>query len=115
MVVRKKKEIPEDDNTQIALTDITSMSPADKTRCRCHIEFQTTENGLCGHSLEEAIRNVNRTYYGLGDTPTEDDLEFSGKKKTDFALNLICECEDYAVPAYIKNGLVWLNDQQVLV
>ena len=113
--VRKKKEIPEDDNTQIALTDITSMSPADKTRCRCHIEFQTTENGLCGHSLEEAIRNVNRTYYGLGDTPTEDDLEFSGKKKIDFALNLICECEDYAVPAYIKNGLVWLNDQQVLV
>ena len=113
--VRKKKEIPEDDNTQIALTDITSMSPADKTRCRCHIEFQTTENGLCGHSLEEAIRNVNRTYYGLGDTPTEDDLEFPGKKKTDFALNLICECEDYAVPAYIKNGLVWLNDQQVLV
>ena len=113
--VRKKKEIPEDDNTQIALTDITSMSPADKTRCRCHIEFQTTENGLCGHSLEDAIRNVNRTYYGLGDTPTEDDLEFSGKKKTDFALNLICECEDYAVPAYIKNGLVWLNDQQVLV
>lgn len=113
--VRKKKEIPEDDNTQIALTDITSMSPADKTRCRCHIEFQTTENGLCGHSLEEAIRNVRRTYYGLGDTPTEDDLEFSGKKKTDFALNLICECEDYAVPAYIKNGLVWLNDQQVLV
>lgn len=113
--VRKKKEIPEDDNTQIALTDITSISPADKTRCRCHIEFQTTENGLCGHSLEEAIRNVNRTYYGLGDTPTEDDLEFSGKKKTDFALNLICECEDYAVPAYIKNGLVWLNDQQVLV
>ena len=113
--VRKKKEIPEDDNTQIALTDITSMSPADKTRCRCHLEFQTPENGLCGHSLEEAIRNVSRTYYGLGDTPTEDDLEFSGKKKTDFALNLICECEDYAVPAYIKNGLVWLNDQQVLV
>lgn len=82
--VRKKKEIPEDDNTQIALTDITSMFPADKTRCRCHIEFQTTENGLCGHSLEEAIRNVNRTYYGLGDTPTEDDLEFSGKKKNRF-------------------------------
>lgn len=104
--VRKKKEIPEDDNTQIALTDITSMSPADKTRCRCHIEFQTTENGLCGHSLEEAIRNVNRTYYGLGDTPTEDDLEFSGKKKTDFALNLICECEDYKFSplCYIKPG-----------
>ena len=112
--VRKNKGLPEDDKTQIALTDITSMSPADKTRCKCHIEFQTTENGLCGHSLEEAIRNVNRAHYKLGDTPTEDDLEFSGKSKTDFALNLICECEDYAIPAYIKDGLVWLNDQRVL-
>ena len=111
--VRKNKGLSADDNTQIALTDITSMSPADKTRCKCHIEFQTTENGLCGHSLEEAIRNVNRAHYELGDTPTEDDLEFSGKSKTDFALNLICECEDYAIPAYIKDGLVWLNDQRV--
>lgn len=112
--VRKIKGLSAEDNTQIALTDITSMSPADKTRCKCHIEFQTTENGLCGHSLEEAIRNVNRAHYELGDTPTEDDLEFSGKSKTDFALNLICECEDYAIPAYIKDGLVWLNDQWVL-
>ena len=112
--VRKNKGLSADDNTQITLTDITSMSPADKTRCKCHIEFQTTENGLCGHSLEEAIRNVNRAHYELGDTPAEDDLEFSGKSKTDFALNLICECEDYAIPAYIKDGLVWLNDQRVL-
>ena len=112
--VRKNKGLSADDHTQIALTDITSMSPADKTRCKCHIEFQTTENGLCGHSLEEAIRNVNRAHYELGDTPTEDDLEFSGKSKTDFALNLICECADYAIPAYIRDGLVWLNDQRVL-
>ena len=112
--VRKNKGLSADDNTQITLTDITSMSPADKTRCKCHIEFQTTENWLCGHSLEEAIRNVNRAHYELGDTPAEDDLEFSGKSKTDFALNLICECEDYAIPAYIKDGLVWLNDQRVL-
>ena len=47
-------------------------------------------------------------------SPTEDDLEFTGKSKTDFALKLICECEDYAIPTYIKDGLVWLNDQRVL-
>ncbi|CDD27910.1 uncharacterized protein BN815_00055 [Firmicutes bacterium CAG:94] len=112
--VRKNKGIAEGDDTKIALTDITSMSPADKTRRKCHIEFRTTEDGLCGHSLEEAIRNVNRTHYGLGASPTEDDLEFTGKSKTDFALKLICECEDYAIPTYIKDGLVWLNDQRVL-
>lgn len=112
--VRKNKSLSDDDDTKIALTEITSMSFAAKTRNKCHIEFQTTEAGLCGHSLEEAIRNVNRIHYELGDSPTEDDLEFSGKCKTDFALKLIYEYADYTIPAYIKSGLVWLNDQKVL-
>lgn len=111
---RKNKGLSEDDNTQIALTDITSMSPDEKTRCKCHVEFQTTEDGLCGRSLEEAIRNVNREYYDLGESPTENELKFSRKSKTNFALDLICECEDYTIPDYIKKGLIWLNDQRVL-
>lgn len=112
--VRKNKGLSENDNTQIPLAEITSMSPVDKTRCKFHIEFQTKENGLCGHSLEEAIRNVNRGYYGLGDSPTEKNIEFSKKRKTDFALDLICNNENYIIPSYIKDGLVWLNDQQTL-
>lgn len=112
--VRKNKELSEDDKTKINLADITSMSFTDKTRGKCHIEFQTMENKLCGHSLEEAIRNVNRSHYGLGDSPNEDELEFSGKCKTDFALKLIYECTDYNIPAYIKSGLIWLNNQKVL-
>ena len=112
--IRKNKGLPEDDDTKITLTEITSMSPADKTRRKCHIEFQTIEDGLCGHSLEEAIRNVNRAHYELGDSPTEDELEFPGKSKTDFALDFIYKCEDYTIPAYIKDGLVWLNNQRVL-
>ena len=112
--IRKNKGLPEDDDTKIELADINSMSQADKTRDRCHIEFQTRELGLCGHSLEEAIRNVNRTYYGLDNNINEDDLEFTGKSKTNFALGLIYECDDYVVPEYIESGLAWLNDQQVL-
>ena len=111
---RKKKRLSEDDAPIIALSKITSMSSEDRTICKCHIEFQTKEYGLCGHSLEESIRNVNRTHYELGDSPTEDDLEFKGKSKTDFALDLICNCENYVIPTYIKDGLVWLNEQQVL-
>lgn len=45
---------------------------------------------------------------------SEEDLEFKGKSKTDFALDLICECSGYCVPDYIKSGLKWLNDQRVL-
>ena len=90
------------------------MTLDDKTRDKCHIEFQTSENGLCGHSLEEAIRNVNRKHYGLGDNISEDDLEFTGKRKTDFALNLNYEYDDYCIPENIKSGLTWLNNQRVL-
>ena len=112
--VRKNKGIDEDDKTLIDISEITAMSADAKTIGKCHIEYQTTENGLCGHSLEEAIKNVNRSHYGLDDTATETDLEFDEKSKTDFALELIYECEDYKIPAYIRSGLVWLNNQKVL-
>lgn len=111
--IRKNKDLPEDD-TKIDLAEIIAMDSSAKTRNKCHIEFQTSEQGLCGHSLEEAIRNVNRTYYGLRKGITEDKLEFKGKSKTNFALNLIYECKNYTIPAYIKSGLKWLNDQKVL-
>ena len=112
--VRKNKGIDADDKTLIDIKEIIAMSNDAKTIGKCHIEYQTTENGLCGHSLEEAIRNVNRSHYGLDETDTEIDLEFAEKSKTDFALKLIYECEDYTIPAYIRSGLVWLNNQKVL-
>lgn len=112
--VRKNKGLDEKDKSLIDISEITAMSADAKTIGKCHIEYQTTENGLCGHSLEEAIKNVNRSHYGLSDTATETDLEFDEKSKTDFALKLIYECEDYTIPAYIRLGLVWLNNQKVL-
>ena len=111
---RKSKGLSEDDKGKIPITEITSMTADEKTNGKCHLEFQTKEQGLCGHSLEEAIRNVNRAHYELEDTITEDDIEFSGKSKTDFALDLVYECDDYTIPAYIKSGLKWLNEQKIL-
>lgn len=111
--MRKLKNLSE--KSKIALNDIIALKDGEKTMGKCHIEFQTKEQGLCGRSLEEAIRNVNRTHFGLSVTPLEEELEFKGKSKTDFALKLICENPDYIIPQYIKNGLIWLNDQKVLV
>ncbi len=112
--VRKNKGLPENDTSKIDLTEIVAMTQDAKTRGKCHIEFQTTENGLCGRSLEEAIRNVNRKHYNLGKKISDKKLEFKGKSKTDFALDLIYGCSDYCVPGYIKSGLTWLNNQRVL-
>lgn len=111
---RKIKGLSEDDKGKIPITEITSMTDDEKTKGKCHLEFQTKEQGLCGHSLEEAIRNVNRAHYELKGTITEGDIEFSGKSKTDFALDLVYECDDYTIPAYIKSGLKWLNEQKIL-
>lgn len=101
------------DSSTISLADVVSLTKDQKTIGKCHIEFQTKENGLCGRSLEEAMKNVNRDCFGLSDSITEDDLVFKGNK-TDFALDFVCKNPDYAVPQYIETGLVWLNDQNVL-
>ena len=90
------------------------MDAEKKTQKQCHIEFQTEEHGLCGRSLEEAVRNVNRAIYGLNKNATEDDLAFGNGCKTDFALDLVYKHDSYTVPAYIRDGLVWLNDQKTI-
>lgn len=96
------------------LNDILLLTSNDKTIKKCHIEFQTKENGLHSKSLEEAIKNVNRAYYNIDNNANEEDIAFKGKSKTDFALDLILNHSDYTVPKYIKQGLIWLNDVRVL-
>lgn len=113
--VRRLKNLPEEDTTKIELAEIITLSADQKTLGKCHVEFQVKEDGLCGRSLEEAIQNVNRVHYGLSGSVTEGNLKFTDKSKTDFALNLICEKPDYVIPKYIMNGLVWLNDQKVII
>lgn len=108
--IRHNKKLSDEDKTEIKLDEVIQMSQEDKTRGKCHIEFQTKENGRCGHSLEESIRNVNLKHYKLNEDATEEDLEFTGKK-TDFALELLTW--EYRIPEYIKSGLKWLNDQAV--
>jgi predicted ATP-dependent endonuclease of OLD family len=111
---RRVKNVAESDTSRkIKLSDIFELTPDEKTIGKIRIEFQTEENGLCGRSLEEAMMNVNREFYGLPTVATEKDIAFKGKNKTDFALKLIYEYFGYEVPEYIKSGLRWLNDQLV--
>ena len=41
-------------------------------------------------------------------------MTFGNGSKTDFALDLIYKHDSYTVPAYIRDGLVWLNDQKTI-
>lgn len=101
------------EDAPVSLSAIVTLEEMKKTHGICHIEFQTCESGICGRSLEEAIINVNRALYAIGENPKEEDVCFSGKKKTDFALELLLEKSNYNVPAYIQNGLCWLDEQKL--
>lgn len=104
-----------DEKKEISLDEIMSLTSDQKTLNRVHIEFQTTEGGICGRSLEEAIRNVNREFFKLGDSIDEDKIAFKNGSKTEFILNLIIDAENYNTPKYIENGLKWLGDQAVII
>ena len=112
--MKRIKGLSESSKTKIDLAEIVALSSDKKTDGKCHIEYQIKENGLCGRSLEEAIMNVNRDIYNISEPVNEDKLTFSEKSKTDFALNLIINNPNYEIPKYIKDGLVWLNNQTVL-
>lgn len=103
----------------IPLSVIQSMTKEDKQIEKCRITFQTEENGLTGRSLEESIRNVNRTFYGIPeDTSDDSELKFKvgnkGETKTDFALSLLYEKENYEIPAYIIDGIKWLTSTRIV-
>lgn len=93
----------------VKLEDLKSIN---KTANLCHIEYQIEEEGLCGRSLEEAIMNVNRGKYHLSGDITDEDLEnqVCNISKTEFAIDLLIDNENFNIPLYIKNGLIWLDN-----
>ena len=108
-ILKKKRE-------EYSFNNIKSSEKVNKTSDKIHIEYQVEENGLCGRSLEEAIKNSNRELFGLTGTVSAEDLEYnpySDGSKTDFAMNLIFENakQNYIVPKYIADGLIWLDSQ----
>lgn len=98
---------------KIDLEQILALTDAQKTNGLRHLEFQMEENGAYPRSLEEAIMNVNREYYGIETEERDIDFDENEERKTDFALDLILGdiSDNYQVPSYIEKGLVWLNGQ----
>jgi len=109
--VRRVLNLKEKDDIPFSI--ITNLDDTKKTDLIRRIEYQTKEDGICGRSLEEAIINANRDLYEISASPTEEEISYIDKKKTDFALELLIEKSNYKVPAYIQSGLCWLDEQKV--
>lgn len=97
------------------------------TICLC---YQQKENGYHARSFEDAFIHMNRefvkgnkaTFQGIKNASYFDDdakspYELAGsclKKKTHFALDILYhsnkDFRNWNIPAYIKNGLLWLKE-----
>ena len=110
------------------LAELLSATPADKTKGRICVSYQTVEDGRCGRSFEEAFVYANLGWltekHSTLLTTTADiekALEGAGLAenayslslrlpKVDFALDLM-GADGWRVPAYIVEGLEWLGSQ----
>lgn len=107
---RKVLGINEDTTVQIGqILGMTEEQHIDGYR---HLEFQKKENDFHPRSLEDAIMNCNRDLFHISDGENPD-FGSESEKKTDFALKLLMESDfiSYHVPSYIRDGLIWLNNQ----
>lgn len=100
------------DNSPVPIEKILSLSEDQHSIELLHLEFQKEENGFFPRSLEDAIMNCNRKLFNI-DEDSNPNFEKQGIKKTDFALKMLIENEfsSYKVPSYIRDGLIWLNNQ----
>lgn len=119
---------------EVAWNDLKTLPVANRTIligsstiCIC---YQQEENAYHARSFEDAFIHLNRkfvkgnkgTFQGLKNASNFDDdakspYELAGaciKKKTHFALDILYHSDEnfsnWNIPAYIKNGLLWLKE-----
>lgn len=107
----------------IAFVDITTKTSAEKVSGSRRIAFQIAEapGQPTGRSFEEAFVLANAKKYALTGK-NADEIEVNADviakklgKKTELALFLAIEDNAWSMPAYIKEGLQWLVEEEIAV
>lgn len=111
---RDKYNIACSKTVSIATVLALAQDPQKRNNGYRHIEFQLEEYSAHPRSLEESIQNVNRELFGIDKISNEIPIFNEEEQgKTAFALMLLTDekYENFTIPSYIQNGLIWLNDQ----
>jgi predicted ATP-dependent endonuclease of OLD family len=106
---------------KIPFADIVKKKSNDKITGKRRIAFQIPESDKMptGRSFEEAFVLANEKTFGItGKTPKEKEQSASDKakalgKKSEFALKYAIEESAWTVPRYIKEGLLWLVEEEI--
>ncbi|MCT7909435.1 ATP-dependent endonuclease [Arcobacter lacus] len=121
---------------KIKISDLLNATDEDKTSNKIRVTYQVkidTKELKCGRSFEEAfiienpkymfdnkqvllsikseLENYNTKEEIITNSYNIQDYIDRNKKKTDFAFDLLNNQENWNVPTYIKEGLMWLSQQ----
>ncbi len=104
----------------IAPKELLATADGAKISGRRRIAFQQPEmmNGPCGRSFEDAFMHANTDRFPLPGPSAEDRegqawVEALTLKKSEFALRLALGEEKWSIPRYIRDGLLWLAENDV--
>lgn len=100
---------------KIQVAELLAKTPAEKTRGFYRIAYQIPEVGSahCARSYEDALILANLTDFGIAadaDTASKAWELAKGFGKSEEAIRLAVQEEDWNVPLYIREGLVWLSE-----
>lgn len=105
------------DDSDIAPKQLLAMDDVAKIKGRCRIAFQQPERPSepCGRSFEDAFMLANPGRYSflgpsVGEREQQARAEALTLKKSEFALALALVEGDWTIPRYIRDGLVWLAE-----
>lgn len=103
------------DEPHISVQDLLAKTTVDKTKGFCRIAYQMPEDGSahCARSYEDALILAN-----LADFEIVDDADAAKNaweaaqdfKKSEEAIKFAVREENWNVPRYIREGLIWLSE-----
>ncbi|WP_244493748.1 ATP-dependent endonuclease [Aureimonas sp. AU4] len=103
------------DEPHISVQDLMTKTTADKTKGFCRLAYQMQEDGSahCARSYEDALILANLADFGIVDDAEaaknawETAQDF---KKSEEAIKFAVREENWNVPRYIREGLIWLSE-----
>lgn len=102
-------------NSEVSVTELQAKTPEERTKGCCRIVYQTAEDGSkhCGRSFEDALILANLADFEIVDDANTAINAWKAAqdfKKSEEAIKYAIREEEWNVPKYIRDGLVWLSE-----
>ncbi|NVJ64323.1 MAG: AAA family ATPase [Flavobacteriaceae bacterium] len=103
------------EDNEISVEELIAKTPQQKVSQFCRIAYQLPEDGSdhCARSYEDALILANLDRFEIEDDANAAIKAFERAqdfKKTEEAIRFAIQEDDWNVPKYIRDGLIWLSE-----